>query len=85
MPPGPAGAQVELPDAIGCGSRVVKSLGREHDPQLAEEPIQHRAAVGQAGKFHTVAIDVLNNRPFRGHNQLSQSPHIVHFTPKELN
>ena len=85
MSPGPARAQVELPDAIRCGSRVVKSFGREHDPQLAEEPIQHRTAVSQAGKLHTVTIDILNHGTLRGHDQFSQGPHIVHFTSKELN
>jgi hypothetical protein len=85
VPPGPARAQIEFPDAIRRGSWIVKSFSRKHDPQLAEESIQHRTAVSQAGKFHTIPIDVLNNgTPWR-HDQFSQSVQIVHFASKELN
>ena len=85
MPPGPARAQIEFPYAIRCGSRIVKSFSRKHDSQLPEESIQHWAAVGQAGEFHTFSIDVLNNGTLAGHDQFSQSPQTVYFASKELN
>jgi hypothetical protein len=85
MPPGPARAQIEFSYAIGRGIRIVKSLSRKHDPQLSEESVKNRAAVGQPWKFHPVPIDVLNKRILTRHHQLSQSPQFVQFTSKELN
>ena len=54
-------------------------------PNSWTQPVKNRVAVGEAGEFHPIAIDVLNKRTLTGHHQLSQNPKLVHFTSKELN
>ena len=71
LPPCPARAEIEFAYATQRGIRIVKSFGREHDPLLLQEPVQHGTTVGQTGKFDTFPVDVLNNRTVTRDDQLS--------------
>jgi len=56
--PRPSPAKIEFLFPAGSGIGIVKLRGREDHPEFAEQFIENSIAVGESGKFNTVAVDV---------------------------
>src|SRR5215470_7993555 len=84
MAPRPAGSKSEFLDAGRGGIWIVKSLGREDDPQFAQKFFECGISVSERRKFDTVSIHIEDGGLFSCDDELSQRPQIAQLTTEKL-
>jgi len=85
MPPCPPSAERKFLLAAGGCVGIVESLWRVDDSKLAQEFVERRISVAQAGELDLVSVDVLHDRGFQRDRQLSQVSQLCGFHSEKLN